>query len=125
MKHVTSETRPKTIFCDIDGTLVKHFVPTKTTNPNLGLELLPCVLERLLEWDKKGYNIILVSGRRESSRSATEKQLSNLGIIYDQLILGIGGGKRYLINDKKDYSDEDYAVAINLDRNLGIGGINI
>lgn len=125
MKHVTNEIRPKTIFCDIDGTLVKHSVPTKTTNPNLDLELLPSVLEKLLEWDKKGYNIILVSGRRESSRPATEKQLSNLGIIYDQLILGIGGGKRYLINDKKDYSDEDYAVAINLDRNLGIGGISI
>ena len=120
-----TEARPKTIFCDIDGTLVKHFPPTKTTNPNLKLELLPNTLEKLLEWDKLGYNIILVSGRRESSRQATEKQLSNLGIIYDQLILGIGGGKRFLINDKKDYSNEDYAMAINLSRNIGIGDINI
>jgi len=119
------DIRPKTIFCDIDGTLVKHFPPTKTTNHDVKLELLPGTIKKLLEWDKLGYNIILVSGRRESSRSATEKQLSNLGIIYDQLILGIGGGKRYLINDKKDYSDEEYAVAINLDRNLGIGGISI
>lgn len=120
-----SEVRPKTIFCDIDGTLVKHFPPTKTASLNLELELLPNTLEKLLEWDKLGYNIILVSGRRESARRVTEKQLSKLGIIYDQLILGIGGGKRYLINDKKDYSNENYAMAINLKRNTGIGDINI
>lgn len=120
-----SEVRPKTIFCDIDGTLVKHFPPTKTASLNLELELLPNTLEKLLEWDKLGYNIILVSGRRESARLATEKQLSKLGIIYDQLILGIGGGKRYLINDKKDYSSENYAMAINLKRNTGIGDIDI
>jgi len=125
MVHLEADIRPKTIFCDIDGTLVKHSVPTKTTNSHLELELLPGVLEKLLEWDKLGYNIILVSGRRESSRLATKKQLAKLGIIYDKLVLGIGGGKRYLINDRKDYTNEDYAIAINLDRNLGIGEIKI
>ena len=125
MIHIETDVHPKTIFCDIDGTLVKHAIPTKTANPDLKLELLPDVLEKLLEWDKLGYNIILVSGRRSSSRLATEKQLAKLGIIYDKLILGIGGGKRYLVNDRKDYTDEDYAIAINLDRNLGIGGIKI
>jgi hypothetical protein len=125
MENSEFDLRPKTIFCDIDGTLVKHNPPTKTTDPELELELLPGVLEKLLEWDKLGYNIILVSGRRESSRVATEKQLSKVGIIYDKLILGIGGGKRYLINDRKDYSNEDYALAINLDRNLGIGETKI
>ena len=120
-----TDNRPKTIFCDIDGTLIKHFPPTVTCHPNFIPTLLDGTVEKLLEWDKKGYNIILVSGRREASRQSTEKQLANLGIIYDKLILGIGGGKRYLINDRKDYSDEDYAVAINLDRNLGIGGTSI
>ena len=28
------ETRPKTIFCDIDGTLVKHESPFLATKPN-------------------------------------------------------------------------------------------
>ena len=37
----------------------------------------------------------------------------------------IVNGKRYLINDRKDYSDEDYAIAINLDRNVGIEGVKI
>ena len=114
------DNRPKTIFCDIDGTLIKHFPPTVTCIPDFVPTLLSGTVEKLLEWDKSGCNIILVSGRREASRSETERQLSKLGIIYDKLILGIGGGKRYLINDRKDYSDEDYAIAINLDRNVGV-----
>ena len=80
MENSKVDLRPKTIFCDIDGTLVRHNPPTETTNSNAELELLPGVLEKLLEWDKLGYNIILVSGRRESSRLATEKQLAKLGI---------------------------------------------
>ena len=121
----TKDVRPKTIFCDIDGTLVKHFPPTETSKPDFSMEILPDTLQKLLEWDKKGYNLILVSGRRESSREQTEAQLASLGIIYDQLILGIGGGKRYIINDRKPCGNEDYAIAINLERNFGIGKVDI
>lgn len=120
-----ADNRPKTIFCDIDGTLIKHYPPTETAVPNFEHELLPLTIETLLDWDKKGYNIILVSGRREGARAQTELQLASLGIIYDQLILGIGGGKRYLINDRKPYGSDDYAYAINLDRNKGIGGLKL
>ena len=120
-----NDTRPKTIFCDIDGTLIKHYPPTTTAAKDHKPELLDGTLKKLLEWDKKGYTIILISGRREGSRAATEAQLSELGIIYDKLILGIGGGKRYLINDRKPGGLEDYANAINIDRNFGIGDITI
>ena len=119
------DKRPKTIFCDIDGTLVVHCPPVETTKPDYRLCLLEGTIETLLEWDKKGYNIILVSGRREGARRETELQLSRLGIIYDQLIMGIGGGKRYLVNDRKPDGDEDYAVAVNLDRNKGLLGLEI
>ena len=119
------DLRPKTIFCDIDGTLIKHFPPTVTCSPKFKPEILDGTVETILEWDKKGYTIILISGRRESSRVVTEAQLSELGIIYDKLILGIGGGKRYLINDRKPGGLEDYANAINIDRNFGIGDITI
>lgn len=119
------DKRAKTIFCDIDGTLIEHNPPIDTVKPDYKPNLLPRTLEALLEWDKKGYNIILVSGRREGARKQTEQQLSELGIIYDQLILGIGGGKRYLINDRKPANDEDYAIAINIKRNIGIGEIDI
>jgi len=119
------DTRAKTIFCDIDGTLIEHLPPTQTAKSGFTPTALPGTIETLLEWDKQGYNIILVSGRREGARQETERQLSDLGIIYDQLILGIGGGKRYIINDRKPAGGEDYALAINLDRNTGIGQLDI
>lgn len=119
------DTRPKTIFCDIDGTLVKHEMPTKNTDPLKGLTLLPGTREKLSEWDAKGYNIILTTGRKESMRKATEEQLAAYGIFYDQLIMGIGGGVRVLINDYKPDSTEETAVAITLKRNTGISEVDI
>jgi FMN phosphatase YigB (HAD superfamily) len=116
------DTRPKTIICDIDGTLVKHEIPTKNTSPNKQLELLPGTVEKLSEWDAKGYNVILITGRRESMRAATEKQLAEVGIFYDQLIMGMGGGPRIVINDNKPTGQET-AFAINLERNKGINDI--
>ena len=119
------DKRPKTIFCDIDGTLVKHNPPIESCKYDYSMELLPGTLDTILEWDRRGYNIILTTGRRESMRELTEKQLSEVGIIYDQLIMGIKGGPRYLINDKKPDGKDNYAVAINLKRNVGIQNINI
>ena len=116
------DTRPKTIICDIDGTLVKHKIPALNTSEEVDLELLPGTIEKLSEWDAKGYNVILITGRRESMRASTEKQLSKLGIFYDKLIMGIGGGDRILINDNKPNGRET-AFAINLIRNKGINDI--
>ena len=92
MNNYTLKTAPKTIFCDIDGTLVKHMPPQEASKPDAHMELLPGTIETLIDWDKKGYNIILTTGRRESLRTQTQRQLSEVGIIYDQLIMGIGGG---------------------------------
>lgn len=116
--------RPKTIFLDIDGTLVKHKPIFENTSPDSELILLDGVLEKLYEWDMKGYRIILTTGRKESLRNATEQQLNKLGIFYDYLIMGIGGGDRILINDKKS-DGRITAFAICPDRNLGIKEINI
>ena len=119
------DKRPTTIFCDIDGTLIIHSKPTESQLPTHKLNLLEGTIEKILEWDKLGYNIILTTGRKESLRKVTEQQLAEVGIIYDQLIMGIGGGKRYIINDKKPYGTENYAFAINLERNKGIKNIEI
>lgn len=116
------DIRPKTIFCDIDGTLVKHVAPSIATSPNHKMELLDGTLEKLLDWDKKGYYIILTTGRKESLRDITKKQLSEVGIFYDQLIMGIGGGTRYLINDCKPEGTKS-AFSFNIKRNKGINDI--
>ncbi len=121
---MSKRERPVTIFCDIDGTLVKHVSPLKSSMPKHSMELLDGTLEKLDEWDRLGYNIILTSGRRESMRFHTERQLSEVGIIYDKLIMGIGGGSRYLINDLKPDGAET-AFSIQIERNKGLKNVEI
>ena len=50
---------PKTIFCDLDGTLTKH--PADATviqDPNYELEVLPGTKEIMNDWDRKRYYIV-------------------------------------------------------------------
>lgn len=112
----------KTIICDIDGTLIYHH-GTQKKQVVLEPKVLPGVIEKFHEWDKLGYNIILISGRRESTRSKTESQLELIGITYDRLILGVGRGQRVLINDLKENSKNPTAISINVKRNAGLGGV--
>ncbi len=119
--------RKKTVICDIDGTLIGHY--TKPFDVfKADPVLLPGVRDRMNEWDLKCYNIILLTGRKESMRKQTEAQLADLGIFYDQLVMGVGGGQRILINDlKPDPSDpaNPTAIAINIERNKGLKGVEI
>lgn len=112
-------SRPRTIVCDIDGVLFKHHGDI-TQQHLMPAELLPGALEKIKAWDLEGCHIILVSGRREGVREQTVKQLSEAGILYDNLVLGVGGGVRVLINDKKANSGDPTAIAINVDRNVGL-----
>lgn len=115
---------PKTIFCDIDGTLIKH---KQDIIKNIYEEpvILSNVIENIKLWDKLNYKIILITGRKESTRLQTEQQLSKLGIIYDQLIMGITNGDRIIINDKKLNGIHNTCYAINLVRNAGFNCIDI
>jgi ribonucleotide monophosphatase NagD (HAD superfamily) len=118
------DTRPKTIICDIDGTLIEHNKPDVIASGKEKSVLLEGTIDKINEWERKGYNIILLTGRKESMRKITVNSLAKLGIYYDHLIMGVGGGQRYLINDRKP-SGDDYAFAINIDRNSGIKTIEI
>jgi FMN phosphatase YigB (HAD superfamily) len=115
--------KTKTIFCDIDGTLFLHDSDQSSRAKNKPV-VLNGVLEKFSEWDKSGHIIILTTGRRESERAFTERQLQESGLIYDKLLMGIGSGQRIVINDLKPYSDMKTAVAINLERNSGLLGID-
>lgn len=109
--------KAKTIICDIDGTILKHFhsmVEAIRQKPRVLLG----VLEAFKEWELEGHRIVLMSGRRESAREVTEKQLSELGLFYDVLLLGMGSGERVLINDRGTVGT-DMAYAVNLDCNAG------
>ena len=119
---------PKTIFCDLDGTLVKHpgsgYIRA-IQDPNYELKVLPGVNEFLYHIDVNSYHLVITTGRKESAREATVKQLQRVGILYDQLIMGFGGGDRILINDRKNDRAEDTAFAINLARNEGVENVKI
>ena len=117
--------RPATIFCDIDGTLIKHSHPNEASKNGFKAELLEGTIEKLLEWERKGYRIILTTGRKESMRTQTIKQLQDVGIMYDLLIMGFGSGPRYLINDRRPENNQETAFAINVGRDEGIKNINI
>ena len=122
---------PKTIFVDIDGTIIKHHGGLENSlnellKPDYKPELLENVQERIWEWDGKDYTAILTTGRKESSRRITEKQLEELGIVYDQLIMGIGPGPRVLINDMDpNYPETKMATGITLSRDEGIGSTKL
>lgn len=83
------------------------------------LKLLPGVARAFESYDRKGYNIILTSGRRESSRAKTEKQLTKLGLFWDQLVLGVKGWPRVLINNMSEHNDKPRAIAYNVRKNEG------
>jgi len=110
--------RPHTIFCDIDGTLLKH--NNSITEITDSTELLPNTKQSIETWDLLGYNIILTTGRKESLRQKTEEQLSSVGIHYDQLIMGIGGGSTIIINDRKMNGLENTCYSMNVIRNKGL-----
>ena len=121
----------KTIFCDIDGTIVFHH--------GLGLSgqllndavTLPAVIERMNEWQAKGYSIVLTTGRCESIRKRTEDQLTSLGVFWDHLIMGLPNGPRVLVNDLKpgvtidDCRGRETAIAVCVERNGGLKNVEI
>ncbi len=113
----------KTIFCDIDGTLLKHhggLYPITQNEP----EILPDVIDVISTWKGKDYKIILTTGRPESMRKLTVDQLNSVGIFYDMLIMGLPRGERIVINDTKPDGTKT-ARAINIERNEGVRSVRI
>ena len=120
--------KPKTIFCDIDGTLCEYPYTSDMGGYDFDSKVmkpLSGTLKKLWDWDKAGHMIILTTGRKEGMRESTERQLREAGIVYDRLIMGIGGGTRVVINDLKPDRKGDTAIAINLNRNEGIKNVKI
>ena len=122
--NIDQATKNYTIFCDLDGTLWEQGDPTEMAKPGYQPKIIHGTVDKVRVWDSKGFKISLTTGRKESLRDVTVKQLSYAGIVYDQLVMGIGGGTRVLINDLRPNGDQS-AFVCQPARNEGIVRIEL
>lgn len=105
-----------TLFVDIDGTLVKnsssHFPPYIGNTPPL--EENVSILRKLYESGK--FQIILTTSRPEAYRQQTIKQLGEINLPFDHLIMGLLHAKRIIINDYSKSNPFKSCDSINLKR---------
>ena len=113
----------KTIFCDIDGTLLLHHYNEYHINEPI---VLPGVVDKINEWFAKGYYIVITSARDECHLDITKEQLEKCGIRYHRIMLGLPNFPRYVINDDKPYCNmSETAFGITVKRDKGLEGLDI
>ncbi len=72
------------------------------------------------EYDN-GAHVVITTARPPEYELFTKQELEKIGVKHHQLIMGIGRGTRYIINDRDPEAPEvDRAVGINLNRNQGL-----
>lgn len=124
MSQIDHAIHIKTVFCDIDGCIFKHHSDITAIVSN-SCELLPGAKKAFMEWGKKGYTIVLTTGRPESLRDFTTQQIHDAGLYYHHLIMDLPRGSRVVINDVKSEYGNATAACINLERNKGMQDVNI
>jgi len=123
LTNLYKEKNASTVFCDIDGTIVKH---ENIPDYSKKLELLPGARETIDKWRKdENRFIVLTTSRDEQFRPELERLLREANIIYECLIMNLPPGPRFLVNDKKPYSDNPMALAHEVIRDVGIKNLNL
>lgn len=104
------------IFCDIDGTIIK--CQSRVGENKFGTK--PIVLQknvnRLLELQSKGAQIIFTTAREPVYMKETRTILDDLGFQDCRLIMGLLNSRRILINDFNTANPYPRAEAINIFR---------
>jgi tRNA A-37 threonylcarbamoyl transferase component Bud32 len=108
-----------TYFTDIDGVLIKHdsgFHSQEEGYCDNQITISSNIEQLILQYNE-GDRIVLTTSRPESQRNILLKLFSDIGFEFDDLIMGLGDGIRFLINDRKTTDSYiDTAVAINVSR---------
>lgn len=107
-----------TYFFDIDGTLIKYrvFDNIKILEP----EPIQSSIDVLNAQYENGNHIVITSARPQELMEFTKEELNKLGIKYHQIVLGIGRGVRFVVNDIDPLLPEyKRAVGLNLERDKG------
>ncbi len=117
------EQNYKTIFSDIDGTLIEQ-ARFEDLDPNVA-NVLPGVKEKMDEWYEAGHHIVLTTARPWNLELVTKQQMENAGIRYHQLLMGIGREERILINNNSKGEPENArAMAVAVGRDAGFTNSN-
>lgn len=111
---IITSTLNKTFFIDVDGTIFEH----NTNN------ILPGVLEFFNKIDKND-KIIITTSRKSYNQDNLIDALKQYNLRYDKIIFDLPLGERIVINDIKPETNLNTAIAININRNVGLESINI
>ncbi len=116
------EQNYKTIFSDIDGTLIQQ-VPFEELDPNV-VNVLPGVIEKMNEWYDAGHHIVLTTARPWNLELITKQQMETAGIRYHQIVMGIGREERILINNNSSKDPQrDRAFGVPVARDGGFSNL--
>lgn len=112
--------KKNTYFIDIDGTLFvyRKFDELLTTEP----EVVESVANSIRKWYEEGHHIVFTTARPSEYYTHTLKELQKYAIPFNQIVMGIERGPRYLINDMDPEKEGHRAIGINLIRNQGFEG---
>jgi hydroxymethylpyrimidine pyrophosphatase-like HAD family hydrolase len=107
----------RTIFCDLDGTLVTntswHFPPFVGDGQPIQKNI-----DELKRVYKKGQTVVIITTSRPIQyMDITKDELEKYGIPYDTLIMGLPHGKRTLVNDYAPSNPYPSCDSINIPRN--------
>lgn len=119
MSSVATVHKNPTVFCDLDGTIFEY--RKFDTYQTQAAVVCPNARETLQQWKRDGVVIVMTTARPEYLREFTLKEMETNGIPHDQLVMGIGRGPRFLINDEDPAKDERRATAYSIRRNEGLG----
>jgi predicted mannosyl-3-phosphoglycerate phosphatase (HAD superfamily) len=112
-----------TIFCDLDGTVIKH---QDTPSYDKPLELLPGALDKIKEWIRAGFHIVLTTSRNAADEPILRQFLNDAGVPHHKLVSGLPSGPRYIVNDRKPSAIFHPQVgAFEVERNQGIQHIDL
>jgi hypothetical protein len=108
-------SRHITIFCDIDGVLLKNSSAFAEDPWGISpLENNIASLKKIMQINNT--YLVVTTSRPLSSKEKLEKGLEALGIFPDQFVMGLPHSKRVLINDYSYTNKYPTAIAINLNR---------
>ena len=113
-----------TVFCDVDGVLLKHS-NNSNDSPEDNIIIGECI-QKLNKLREENNKLILVTARPIKTKKTFQNLLNTFEIPYDDIVMGLNPGPRYLINDIKPSNPfVKQAIGLNIIRDFGIENLQL